>query len=79
LYCELYTGPFTKVAWVDPTEAVACGMAAQYGLAAPVSVLAKASNAWLRGLLDLEILATYKSSLISLNFAQKVSKSAKEK
>jgi hypothetical protein len=44
-----------------------------------VTVLAKASRAWLHGLFDLRILATHKSSLISPNLTQKVSKSASEK
>jgi hypothetical protein len=70
---ELYTGPFTKVAWVDLTEAVAGGTDARYGQAAPVPVLTKASGTWLRGLFDFGILATRKSSLIRLNFVQKIS------
>jgi hypothetical protein len=69
LRSELYTGPFTKVAYVDLMEAVVAGMAARYGRALPVPLLAKASLAWIRGLFDLGILATRKSSLISLNFA----------
>jgi hypothetical protein len=48
------------------------------GRALPIRWLAKGSDAWIRGLLNLVILATRKSSLINLNFAQKVSKSAKE-
>jgi hypothetical protein len=60
------------------TEAVAGGMATQYGQAAPIPVLAKASRAWLCGLFDLEILTNHKSSLIRLNFVQKVSKSARK-
>jgi hypothetical protein len=78
LCCELYTGAFTKVAWADSTKAVAGGTAARYGWALPIRWLAKASDAWIRGLFDLGILATRKSSLTILNFAQKVSKSAKE-
>jgi hypothetical protein len=42
-------------------------------------MVARPSDAWLRRLFDLEILATHNSSLISLNFTQKVSKPAKEK
>jgi hypothetical protein len=60
-------------------EAVVASMDARYERALPVPLLAKASVAWMRGLFDLGILATPKSSLISLNFAQKVSKSAREK
>jgi hypothetical protein len=45
----------------------------------PVLVLAKPSHAWFRGLFDLRELPTCISSLISFNFTQKVSKSAKEK
>jgi hypothetical protein len=76
---KLYTSAFTKVSWVDLTEAAAGGTAAQYGRALPIPVLARASDAWLRGLFDLRELVACKSSLISLNFSHKVSKSAKEK
>jgi hypothetical protein len=79
LCSELYIGTFTKVSWVVLMEAVACGMATCYEQVAPVPVLAKASGAWLRGLLDLGILATRKSSLISLNFVYKVSNLQRKK
>jgi hypothetical protein len=52
---ELYIGSFTKVAWVDLTEAVEGDTAPWYGRDAPVPVLAKASRAWLSGLHDLGI------------------------
>jgi hypothetical protein len=60
-----------EVVWVDLTEAVAVGMTARYVRAMPVSMLAKASGAWLFGLYDLGMLATCKSSLISLNSSTK--------
>jgi hypothetical protein len=64
----IYIGSFTKVAWFDLTKVVAGGMYAWYD----------PSDAWLCGLFDLGKLATRKSALISLSFAHKVSKSAKE-
>jgi hypothetical protein len=67
-------GPFTKVAEFDLAKAVEGGKAGWYAQVLPVP-----SDAWLRGLFDLEILATRNSSLISLNLAQKVLKSTKEK
>jgi hypothetical protein len=48
------------------------------GGVALVPVLAKASDAWLHSLLGLGILVAHKFALISLNFAYKVSKSAKK-
>jgi dethiobiotin synthetase len=60
-----------KVSWVVLIEAVACSMVARYERVALVLVLAKASGAWVHGLLDLEILATHKFSLISLISSRK--------
>jgi hypothetical protein len=65
------SGPFTKVACFDPVK----GGGEWYGRALPVPLV----DVWLQGPFDLEILATRNSLLISLNLAQKVSKSAKEK
>jgi hypothetical protein len=55
------------------------GTTARYGWVAPVPMLAKASGAWLHGLIDLGILATNKYLLIILNFTQNVSTSEEEK
>ena len=71
-------GAFTKVARVDQAKAAEHGMGAPYGRAAPVPELLEAPVDLLRGLFDLVILATRKSSLIGTNFALEVSKTATE-
>jgi hypothetical protein len=58
-----------KLLGFDPAKAVEGGTAGWYMRALPVPVVARPSNAWLRGLFDFEILATCNSSLISLNLA----------
>jgi hypothetical protein len=52
---------------------VAHGTSAPYGQAVVIPVLAKIYDASLRGLFDLGELATWKSSLIALDFVQKMS------
>jgi hypothetical protein len=79
LYCKLYIGAFTKIAWIDLTKTVAGGMGARYGQALPIPVLTRPFDAWFRDLFDLRELTTHKFSLIILNFDQKVSKFAKKK
>jgi hypothetical protein len=73
------SGPFTNDAGFDLAKAVEGGTARRYGRALPVLVVARPSYSWLRGLIDLGILVTHNFSLISLDLAQKVSKSSKEK
>ena len=57
---------------------MAHGTGGRYGRAAPVPVLVEAPAGLLRGLFDLVIFATRKSSLISTNFAIEVSITATE-
>jgi hypothetical protein len=58
-----------KVACFDLAKAVEGGMEWRYGRALPVPLVARPSDAWLRGPFDLEILATNNSSLITLSLA----------
>jgi hypothetical protein len=52
LCCELYMGPFMKVAWFDLAKVVASGASGRYVRALPVPMVVKASNRPLRGFFD---------------------------
>jgi hypothetical protein len=62
-----------KVVPFDMGKTVAHGTCAAYERVAVVPVLAKLSDASLCGLFDLGVLATWKFSLISLDYVQKIS------
>jgi hypothetical protein len=73
LWCSLYICIFTKVVPFDLGKVVVPSMGVSYGRAAAVPMLAKLFDAYFRGLFNLVDLATWKSSLISLDSAQNMS------